>query len=101
MGAEGGPEIKESLFREVNERIRSLNATPGIPVEETEFVCECGDADCTETVRMTLEEFESVTSHGGRFVVAVGHADPGRIVDAGAGYRVVERKDDFTSGESV
>jgi hypothetical protein len=81
MGAEEGPpEINEGLFREVNERIQWRNETSGMAEAETEFVCECGDPNCRETIRMTLDDYASIRRHTTRFVAALGHADPGRVV---------------------
>jgi hypothetical protein len=54
------PEVRiartESLFRNVNERIaESAQRTEN---EGAAFVCECGDADCTEKVEAPLGVYE-------------------------------------------
>ncbi|HXV56389.1 MAG TPA: hypothetical protein VD704_00840 [Gaiellaceae bacterium] len=65
----------ESLFREVNERIREVSE--GLPrVEETEFLCECGDRACTEPIRLTLPEYEQIRSESRLFAVVPGHVEP-------------------------
>ena len=49
----------EALFREVNERIKDVSE--GVSAaSETDFVCECGDAECTEPVSLTPVEYEEV-----------------------------------------
>ena len=35
----------EALFREVNERVREVGERAGLDM--IDFICECGDADCT------------------------------------------------------
>jgi hypothetical protein len=63
----------ESLFREVNERI--AESAEGFAADETKFVCECADAQCTKRVDATLEEYERVRENGARFLIANGHED--------------------------
>ena len=82
----------EALFREVNERIRDVSAR--FEVSHGEFVCECSDGGCTQTLTMTLDEYEAVRSRGDRFAVVAGHEDL-------AIERVVERKDRFTVVEKI
>lgn len=60
----------QSMFREVNERIVEL--TQRWP-EEPQFVCECLSTSCTETVALTLDEYEAVRSDPACFLVAPGH----------------------------
>ena len=68
----------ESRFREINERLESdLRALPadGEPVA---FVCECGHAECVESVPMTVAEYEHVREDPLLFVMLPGH----EILDA-------------------
>src|SRR5439155_21655956 len=62
------------LTAEVNARVREL--ANGRLAEwggcEWEFLCECGDADCTELVTLSLYEFES-RKRWGEAVLAPGH----------------------------
>jgi hypothetical protein len=62
----------ESLFREVNERIRDV-PPEGPEPEHSGFLCECGDAACTETVLLSLEEYEAVRSDPATFAVLPTH----------------------------
>jgi hypothetical protein len=87
-GTEGRRAVNETLLREANDRFRHLYETSDL-VGEHEFVCECGEADCTETVRLTLTAYESMRREG-RYIVAAGHAPPERVLVVGADYVVVE-----------
>ena len=83
----------ESLFREVNERIKQVNVGL-VSSEECDFLCECGDRDCMQPVTMTLSEYEEVRSESTYFAVAPGHVDPD--VE-----RVVAENDRFVTVEKV
>jgi hypothetical protein len=69
----------EAIFREINERTRSLQERFG-PEDPTtsyeEFFCECGDQLCVERVRLTVGEYESVRAEPRQFVVRPGHSVP-------------------------
>jgi hypothetical protein len=62
----------EALFREVNERVNEVSADP--PVERMEFLCECGNADCTEAISLGRAEYERLRSDPLLFGVRPGHA---------------------------
>jgi hypothetical protein len=81
----------ESLFREVNERVKELNTTFDALARHAEWICECGNTDCLEPVQMTQEEYESVRARGSDyFLVKPGEAHVVPEVD-----RVVERSDRY------
>jgi hypothetical protein len=63
------------LFREVNERVREVVALLLTTGEEVEFLCECGDDTCIETIRLDLREYEGVRASAHRFVMVPGHED--------------------------
>jgi hypothetical protein len=69
----------EAIFREVNERTRSLQDRFG-PEDPTtsyeEYLCECGDQLCVERVKLTVAEYESVRAESTQFVVRPGHSVP-------------------------
>jgi hypothetical protein len=81
------------LFREVNERVREVAPLLGAR-EEGEFLCECGDEACTETIRLDVEEYEAVRASPHRFVMVPGHQD-GKVeattVQENGRFVVVER----------
>jgi hypothetical protein len=88
----------EALFREVNERVLEVNkefeAVDGL----LNFICECGRVDCTEPVRLTLNEYEAVRSYPTHFVVVPGHEGPAveSVIAGNERFVVVERHLDET-----
>jgi hypothetical protein len=89
----------EALFREVNERIAGVAEEfleIGARDTPVEFNCECGAADCTEPMSMTLVEYEALRAEPTRFAVVPGHEVPDveRVVDRRPKYLVVEKDDD-------
>jgi hypothetical protein len=62
----------QSLFREANERIEATAEGMGL-LDPIPFVCECADPGCTEIVRLSLDDYETVRTHGRRFFVVPGH----------------------------
>jgi hypothetical protein len=81
----------EALFRDVNERI--AESAERFDAEETQFVCECADPNCTHRVKATLAEYEDVRADGVTFMLAPGHEDEDieRIVEVHGRYEVVEK----------
>ena len=85
----------EALFRQVNDRIKEVNETlegDGL----TEFLCECGDDDCTQPISLSLAEYEEVRSVPTYFAIAPGHEtiDVEHVVRTGDRYSVVEKHAD-------
>jgi hypothetical protein len=82
----------ESIFRRANEqlekRFRKLGADGLTP-----FLCECGDAGCTQVIRLTLGDYESVRSHPAHFAIVPGHQIlvAERVVEENGRYDVVEK----------
>jgi hypothetical protein len=82
----------QSVFREVNERIEGLTDRP--PAVYEVFICECCLDGCTETISLTIGEYEGIRQHPARFAVLPGHVEPKveRVVDsADDRYEVVEK----------
>ena len=48
----------QALFREVNERL--LELADGFHDGSMQFICECSQEDCTETLTLSHEQYESV-----------------------------------------
>jgi hypothetical protein len=84
----------ETLFREVNERIKQVNVALAI-AEATDFLCECGDESCTLPISLTLAEYEAVRAEATHFAVVPGHVVPDieRVVAQNDRYLVVEKTD--------
>ena len=59
----------ESLFRLVNERVEESHDRVGMTGTQ-DYFCECGDAGCTDRVRLTRDEYERVRSNPRRFAIA-------------------------------
>lgn len=63
----------EALFRAANEAIELEAEAMGVGADPVPFVCECPDPSCTETVELTLVEYEEVRTGPARFFVLPGH----------------------------
>jgi hypothetical protein len=79
----------QALMREVNERVEEIAGEAWNP----EFLCECADTDCTETLELSLGEYESIRSSPVRFPIKPGHefSEFERIVEENERYVVVEK----------
>ena len=82
----------EALFRQVNERIEEINQKLG-EGSFSDFLCECGDDDCTAPISMTIAEYEEVRSEPTHFAIANGHEviDVERVIDKNERFSVVEK----------
>lgn len=80
----------QALSREINERVLAVAQTAG----KIEFLCECADMDCTETIELGLTEYEHIRSSPTRFPVAVGHVYPEfeNVVEENRRYAVVQKR---------
>ncbi len=78
--------------RQVNEAIERGTKAAGAAV----FVCECGMLGCTETVELTIAEYEEVRSGFERFLVIPGHEleDIEDVIERHESYFVVAKRDD-------
>ena len=84
----------QSLYREVNERMESLNrAFEELVDAGSSWVCECADTDCTVQLTVPLAEYEELRTHPDRFAVFPGHVYPEveRVVVQREGYVVVAK----------
>jgi hypothetical protein len=81
----------EAIFREVNERIEEL-AQHG-ELDSLQILCECGDPDCKEPLRVSVAQYERVRQHPTDFFVAPGHVIPSieRVVEGSEGFEVVRK----------
>jgi hypothetical protein len=79
----------EALFREVNERIEKVVEDAANP----QFLCECADEECCETLELSIAEYEAIRSSPVCFPVKVGHNDPEveRVVEDNGHYVVAEK----------
>ena len=81
----------EALFRDVNERI--AESAERFDAENTEFVCECADPECTHRVSASLAEYEEVRAAPTTFLLVPGHehGDIERVVSDRGRFRIVEK----------
>jgi hypothetical protein len=79
----------QSLFREVNERIEAIADDN----EVIEFLCECSNTDCADTIELEVREYERVRSNATWFVIKQDHDLPQveRVISRADGYAVVEK----------
>jgi hypothetical protein len=82
----------EALFREVNERIKEVNEPVALG-DRSDYLCECGNRDCTEPVALTLVEYEQLRSEPTHFAVVSGHIAPDveHVVAENDRYVIVEK----------
>ena len=79
------------LLREVNDRVaRIVNAENDAPAE---FLCECSNDGCAETLPLSLLEYRGIRSSPNLFVILPDHetSEVDRIVEAHAGFILVEK----------
>ena len=83
----------EAFFRAVNEGI--AEASEKFESDEAEFLCECGDAHCTDRLEVPLEEYEAVREHPTRFIVRRGHVESEveEVVKDRRRYAIVDKVD--------
>jgi hypothetical protein len=83
----------ETLFREVNERLRELNEMFAEFTGTFEIVCECDDRTCVERLVLYPSEYEQVRGRAERFVVHPAHVERGveRVLEQNQRYAVVEK----------
>ena len=65
----------ELLFRAVNEQILQMTERFRAQLSDIDIVCECADASCVGTIRITAEEFVQIRRKPGTFFVLAGHED--------------------------
>jgi hypothetical protein len=95
------------LFREVNERLREML---DYSARSVEFLCECSNTECIETVVLDVSEYERVRTKSNQFVIAPGHepvevervtweSDRYFLVEKIEGARYAEQTDPRARGE--
>ena len=86
--------LNESIFRQVNEQIESLNRNFGEQRTMT-AICECADGDCTERLDISVADYEEVRADPRRYIIVPGHALPEfeAVVESREGYEVVQKRE--------
>jgi hypothetical protein len=62
--------MNQSLFREINERVKDLNSGFSMVLPIGDWICECANDTCVERIEMSADEYEAVRRDGARFFVA-------------------------------
>ncbi len=86
--------LNEAMFREINERLESrILVFRGDDEPELTVLCECANADCTERLMMTPDEYAQVRSDTRQFVIVPGHEyiDLEEVVCRTDGYEIVRK----------
>jgi hypothetical protein len=85
--------LNEALFRRVNEEIERLADDFGSS-PSFEILCECGDGDCTELIKVSPGEYEKIRSEPTSFAVVTGHEleEAERVVAERGAYSVVQKR---------
>jgi len=85
----------QSVFRDVNERVREINAAFSTAVPLAAWICECAVDECTERIELTPAEYDEVRADSTRFAIAPSetHVIPEieAVVARTARYWVVEK----------
>src|SRR3954454_4460925 len=83
----------EGIFRSVNERIEDIHENLGRELDQSDWVCECGDGACVDRVRLSHSEYERIRRHSHWFLIKPGHEIPAveRVAEDHSTYLVVEK----------
>ena len=83
----------QSLFRDVNERVREASVGLFKESETLDFLCECAETSCTQMIALTMAEYEAVRCVPTHFPVKPGHEWPDveRTIEKNDRYIVVEK----------
>ena len=85
----------QSLFRDVNERVNDVNKAHGLWVTLSDWICECADETCTQSIELTPQQYEEVRADPTHFVVAPSAehvvSDAERIIEQHPRYWVVSK----------
>ena len=83
----------EALFREVNERVKDLNETFELVLDERSIVCECGNETCIDQIAISPKDYEAVRADPAQFVVVPGHEIPDveDVVAEGNRYAIIRK----------
>jgi hypothetical protein len=86
--------LRQSLFRQVNERIEETADSFAVVDHSISVLCECGQAECTERIELSRDEYEALRRYPTRFALLPGH-------DAHSFGRIVERNERYLAIEAV
>jgi hypothetical protein len=94
-GAQRRKAANEAVFREVNERIESLQRRFALTENEPlHIVCECDRLECAEQLHVDYAVYERVRADSACFFVVAGHEDSEveSVVDSSGEYLIVRKR---------
>jgi hypothetical protein len=71
-----GEAVNQTRFRTINESIERTTDALGAHETWDVYVCECGDGECRDPIRLTRDEYESVRRESTYFAIAIDHENP-------------------------
>lgn len=79
MGENRGERIarNQALWREGQEM-----AEARVDRVRTDYLCECDDTQCMDTVPLTFSEYQQIRANPDHYVVTPGHEGTGSVVEA-------------------
>jgi hypothetical protein len=94
MTSDQGARVRENeeAFASANEQIRASAERYDFD-RLVPFICECSKTTCTETIRLSVEDYREARDGGEAFILLPGHEDAQveRIVSRGNGYVLVKK----------
>jgi hypothetical protein len=88
----------QSLFRDVNERVKEIHEAFSHVLPLADWICECASDDCTQQIAMTSAEYEKVRALPTRFAVVASDShvvpDIEDVVERHERYWIVEKRDE-------
>ena len=86
----------EALFRDVNERLETLNNGLAWITNTFEILCECALRECLEQIVIAPRAYEEMRADATLFAVTPGHEarDVEDIVSSHEGYNIVRKTSD-------
>jgi hypothetical protein len=80
----------EAHFRKVNERLKDIGTSWA---KTTDYLCECSDASCIETIELTNDEYQRARRRPTMFVLVPGHQRPDieKVVEENERFVLVEK----------
>lgn len=85
----------QSLFRDINERIRDMNEKSHVFTLLGDWICECANETCVERLSLSTRAYDAIRQHGARFLVAPSDqhvwAEVERVIEMNDEYWIVEK----------
>lgn len=98
MSSEERRAHNETLFRELNERLKEIDERLdphgiGPPNSELQLLCECSDVECATRFMMIPSDYEALREQASHFAVIPGHVDEEieHVVELRPGYVIVSK----------